>query len=478
MQIPRKFVFSVVMVIGFFSSCLDEKTEVLPDELLKAQRWLDPGIYDGNGRFMLMRGVNLNTLGDYWAGVPSIPATGSYEPDHFQIMASYGFNVVRLLFHWSELEPVRGQYNYSYIDRIRQAIEDAAEYDIYIQLDMHQDAYSKFIVTPTDVTCEYPSKGWDGAPEWATLTDGVSTWNNKEGIRDDCIAAWQELVRATAHYKNLLGYDVLNEPALGDGDLSDQLAKYNDYLKALVRAIRLAEGESGGYEHIFFFETTVGWNGEQIPSTPAFNFTQDQNIVFAPHNYFEVIGPPVLTIEQGAALYSGLADSYGTHCFIGEWGVFGNPATGLSKLKRFAAAEDAYFMGSTWWQWCQAPGDPHAVNWEGTQYAERSLHLMEILADGSYSGVRNDLFLNVLGRARPVAIHGQPLELVSDPDTGNMRLKAKAGSEGETVLWIPDRFGEPSIFGTNIGQFQLFEVEGGFKASVRVQGSYEIEVSY
>lgn len=490
--------FLILLIFSFMAGCSDESSDLQPEGLLQAQRWVNPGIYDAQGRFVLLRGVNLNTIGDYWQANPAIPATAPYESDHFRIMASYGFNVVRLLFNWSAVEPVRGEYSYEYIGLIRQAVEDAAAQGIYVLLDMHQDAYSKYIATPSEVDCEHPGKGWDGAPEWATITNGESTctvggsresapaayhswgnfWNNTDGIRDACMAAWQEVVRATAGNEYVLGYDVINEPALGNGDLSDQLNKYNNYLKALVRAIRSAEQESGGYEHIFFFETTVGWNGEQIPSTPAFHFTQDQNIVFAPHNYFEVIGPPVLTIEQGAALYSSLAEGYGTHCFIGEWGVFGNPESGLSKLKRFAAAEDAYFMGSTWWQWCQAPGDPHGINWAGNQYSDRSLHLIEVAADGSYTDVKNELFLNVLSRARPFAIHGEPIEFESDTETGQLYLKASSSFDGITSLWIPNRFGEPIISGTNIGAIELEVVDGGYKASVEVSGIYEVVIGY
>lgn len=490
-----------LLILGLFlltTGCDDDLPELQDSALLSAQRWVEPGIYDSKGRFMLMRGVNLNTLGDYWQANVDVPATGAYEPDHFGIMASYGFNVVRLLFNWSALEPVRGQYDQDYIAQIRQAVEDAASHGIYVLLDMHQDAYSKYIATPSDVVCETPAKGWDGAPEWATLTNGQSTctnggaresapaafhswgnfWNNTDGLRDACMAAWQEVVRATASNEFVLGYDAINEPALGNGDLSDQLSKYNAYLKSLVRAIREAEKDAGGLEHIFFFETTVGWNGEQIPSVPAFNFTMDQNIVFAPHNYFEVIGPPILTLEEGAALYNGLANSYGTHCLIGEWGVFGNPVNNLPKLKRFADAEDDYFMSSTWWQWCQAPGDPHGINWSGDQYSSTSLHLLEMDVAGAYTGVRNDIVLNVLGRARPLRVKGKPLLLESDSETGRMLLTAEAQDTGETVLWIPNRFGMPAITGSNLGAVRFETVEGGYYVTVQVSGNYEIEVAY
>lgn len=489
--------FALLACLLALAACSDDQGGDGQHELLlRAQRWEDPGIYDSRGRFLLLRGVNLNTLGDYWAANPGVPPTAAYEPAHFGLMAEYGFNVVRLLMHWSAIEPERGVIDFAYIDRIAQAVEDAAEHGIYVMLDMHQDAWGKYIATPPGETCEYPSKGWDGAPQWATLTEGASTctesgrresapavyhafgnfWENTDGIQDHFIAAWQEVVRATAHYPTLLGYDLLNEPSLGEGPFDEQADLYNAFLKRMVRAVREAERSAGGLEHLVFFETTVGWNGQEIPLTPAFDFTQDRNIVFAPHNYFEVIIQGLLTLEQGAALYNNLAHGYGTHCFIGEWGVFGDPATDRDKLLRFAAVEDQFLMGSTWWQWCQAPGDPHGISYDGTQYGETSLHLLEVSADGSYTGVRNETWLSVLSRARPLAIHGKPIRLESDADAGTMYLKAYAPHVGATELWIPGSGAEPVISGTNISRVKTEAVPGGYRASMQVEGVYEIEV--
>jgi len=69
------------------------------------------------------------------------------------LAACISHSVVRLVVHWSRLEPERGH------------------------IDMHQDAYSAFIYTPESETCPedaWPGNSWDGAPEWATLTDGPS----------------------------------------------------------------------------------------------------------------------------------------------------------------------------------------------------------------------------------------------------------------------------------------------------------------
>lgn len=496
----NKWIAGLLCLSLMVSSCKKEE-ENTPNAasktLLTARRGANPGIYDGEGRFVILRGVNLNTLGDYWQANPSVPATAPYNPDHFRIMASYGFNCVRLLFHWSKLEPEPGKINQAYINEIKTAIEDAAKHGIYIMLDLHQDAYSKYIATPKDVVCDNPNKGWDGAPEWATFTDGQSTcqtegresppavfhswqnlWDNKNGIQDNLINAWLAMVEQTAPYQNVVGYDLINEPSLGYSSLADQQAKITNFYRKLIKGIRQTEQKVGAPQHIIFFEPTVTFAGGPLPTVPGPDFTDDKNIVFAPHNYFEVITQGVLTIEQGFDLYAGIAKTYQSTMLIGEWGVYGDPATDIAKLKRFSAAEDKYIVGNTWWQWCQAPGDPHGISWDGNSYGATSMHLMEVAADGSYTGKMNDIYLKPLGRARPVAVHGKPLKLECDPDTGLMTFKGRASGIGISEFWIPDFFGTPTITGTNISVKEIKTVEGGFRVYVEVEGEYQVNATY
>jgi len=474
-----------------------EEEKPVKEDILYAVRGNQPGIFDKDGRFVLLRGVNYNVLGDYWQANPEIPATAPYDADQFRIMASYGFNCVRLLFSWSLLEPQPGQYNQDYIGKINQAILDAQQHGIYIMLDLHQDAYGKYIATPKDVACELPGKGWDGAPQWATLTDDASTcresgdresapavyhawqnlWDNKNGIQDNLINAWAALISKVGHHKNVLGYDLINEPSLGYSSLKDQQNKLSTFYGQLIRKIRETEKQNGIAERIVFFEPAVTFAGQQIPAVVGSNFTNDNNIVFAPHNYFEVI-TTLLTVEQGYTLYSTLAKAYQAYCLIGEWGVYDRPEEGVAKLKRFAQQEDQYLMGSTIWQWSQAPGDPHSISWDGKTYEASSLHMVEVSSNGMYTGVRNTVFLKVLGRARPLAVHGKSINFTSDPDSGIMKLSANADQPGITEVWIPDFFGTPKISGTNSTLTKLETVEGGYKASLEVKDKYTIEIGY
>ncbi len=465
--------------------------------VLTAIRGGNTGIYDKQGRFVILRGVNYNILGDYWQANEDAPATAQFDETHIEMMASYGFNCIRLLFNWSAVEPNRNEYDYNYIERIREVILAAERNGIYVLLDLHQDAYSKFIFSTRENSCSFHQKGWDGAPLWAVLTDNKSVcsrdgsrenvpavvrawqnlWDNSQGIQDRLIEMWKLIVGELGHHENVIGYDLINEPSLGSSSLTDQQNKLSEFYRFTIDAIRKTEGENNQTEKMIFFEPAVTFNGEGIPSVSATNFTSDRNIVFAPHNYFEVISN-ILTIEQGYALYESLSKAYQTPCFIGEWGAYSSPETDKEKILRFAQQEDFYKMGSTYWQWAQAPGDPHSIDWDGENISPTVMHLIELDQNAQYTGKKNEIFLKVLSRARPIAVQGKNIRFESNPDSGTFFLKANSPQKGITELWIPNTFGEPTITGENAELKNLIKREGGYTAEIEVQGAYRIDISY
>jgi len=501
--LKRSYYLLLFFVLFLLSTCKKEhlSNNHSDSKLLYAKKGEKPGIFDQQGRFVILRGANYNVLGDYWQANPDVATVKKYDEDDFRNMASYGFNCIRLVFSWSKLEPIKGIYNQEYIAQIKKAVEDAAKYNLYVLLDMHQDAYSKFIFTKTDETCEFPLKGWDGAPEWSVITDNEPTcmgseggvggretsravvhafhhfWNNTNGIQDACINAWTYLVKEVANYENIVGYDMINEPSLGYEDLIEQSKKLGEFYNNLGKAIRTAERNNHLLEHTLFFEISVSWNGDPIPFIPPFNFTEEKNICFSPHSYFEAISY-ALTVEVGYELLNSLSKQYQTGLFMGEYGFFEPEETGVPKLIRFAKKEDAHFSSSTIWSWAQAPGDPHVIDYTGKVYPETDYIITEVDKNGQFTGKLNTAFLNILSRTRPNAIAGYPTFLESNPLTGKMTLKADNKGKGITILWIPDRFGTPMINGKNVKSNQLNKVNGGYIAEVSVENNYEINVDF
>jgi endoglycosylceramidase len=123
-----------------------------------------------------------------------------------------------------------GMYDDGYISHIQQQVEWAKQQGLYVFLDMHQDLYSVLFE--------------DGAPEWATLTNGTphvdlggvwsdayftspavqtaldNFWTNKPamdgiGIQEHYAQVWAHLAKKYANEPAIIGYDLMNEPFPG-----------------------------------------------------------------------------------------------------------------------------------------------------------------------------------------------------------------------------------------------------------------------
>jgi len=76
---------------------------------LHATRGDAPGIYDSRGRHVLLHGVAVNQLGDYYQVDPKRKTTFPLRRRDFRRIHALGFNVVRLIVHWSRVEPQPGK---------------------------------------------------------------------------------------------------------------------------------------------------------------------------------------------------------------------------------------------------------------------------------------------------------------------------------------------------------------------------------
>jgi len=65
--------------------------------------------------------------------------------EHFARLASWGFNVVRLLITWEAVEHAGpGKYDYAYLDYLKKLCRKAAAHGISVFIDPHQDVWSRF----------------------------------------------------------------------------------------------------------------------------------------------------------------------------------------------------------------------------------------------------------------------------------------------------------------------------------------------
>jgi endoglycosylceramidase len=467
---------------------------------LRAQRGDGPGIFDAQGRQVLLRGINLNSLGDYYQAnahyAPVLPLSST----DFPRMASHGFDAVRLVLSWSALEPERDHVSTEYLKRIRTAVDAAKANGIYVILDMHQDAWGKFIATPPGTPCppgREPAIGWDGAPEWATITDGRGTcrvpgvrelsfavsrafdnfYNDRDGIQAQLIEAWAALAREFAREPAVAGYDLLNEPHFGS-NLTGAAPVLAAYYGRVIPAIRAAEQAAGGMSHIVFFEPVIVW--PVADSAPPADFTDDDNIVYAPHNYAESLTDlNALTVEEGFARAAEDAAMYGSTFWIGEYGWFSDPPSNKQRLVRYAAEEDRRMIGGAWWQWKQACGDPHSIGQPGAEPPPQLILFDYRRCPGDIDDGPVPEWESVLSRPYPRAAPGRLLSLESDGDSGTLQLTglADAAAAGARLdLWVPDRNAAPSVTGAGFSDLSMTKVPGGFRILAKVSGSYAVTV--
>lgn len=467
----------------------------------------DARIVDADGRQVLLRGINVNQLNDYYRGHPDLPTTIPLTEQDFADIAALGFDSVRLTFNWSSLEPRRDEIDANELERLRQAVGWAADHGLYVVLDMHQDAWGKHVATAPDEQCLPgfdPAIGWDGAPAWATHLDGVPTcrfqarelsaavaqaftsfWLDRDGIQSEVVELWGLLASTFADEPAVAGYDLLNEPHPGWSPGATDLTALGVFYERAIDAIRRAESDvAGGFHHIVFFEPMITRAITRIPS-PLPGFTADPQIVYAPHNYAESIevlpaGNP--TIEENFAADARAAELHGTTFWVGEWGFFGNPAAQRDLVRRFARQEDQHLVGGAWWVWKQACGDPHVVGTPGNTPTGISPSLVRIdCPSGDELGIPPP-FAEVLSRTYPRAAPGRLLELASDPATGRAVISGDAGASGPGTLdlWVPRRDGRPppTVDGSNVGRVVSRPVDGGFRVLASVRGHYEVRVSF
>lgn len=170
----------------------------------------------------------------------------------FEWFKYLGFNVVRLGLIWDGVEPEPLKYDDEYLSKIKRFAKLARQNDIYVFLDMHQDLYS--------------FQWGDGAPDWATIADGQphiegelwsdaylqsgavmrafdNFWNNTPacdgiGLQDHYIKMWAHVAEFFDDCDNVIGYDIMNEPAIGS--LSQEVL--GDMIMAYARKVlKIAE---------------------------------------------------------------------------------------------------------------------------------------------------------------------------------------------------------------------------------------------
>merc|ERR1719300_895457 len=203
-------------------------------------------IIDQYGRERLFHGTNV-----VQKTAPFIPITShfdarySFVEDDAKLMASMGYNTIRLGVLWAGLEPVEGEYNMTYLEQVVECVNTAEKYGIHPVLDMHQDVFNRRFCGngvpdwvpqppkfnfpyPIEVEYEvdengYPSREDCDSVQWpnyhfsTSLSHSVGNlYSNYNNLLDKFAAFWGLVAETFAERDVVIGYELMNEPWCGD----------------------------------------------------------------------------------------------------------------------------------------------------------------------------------------------------------------------------------------------------------------------
>ena len=348
-------------------------------------------IVDSRGREVLLRGVNVNSLGEYWQGTDVDP-TLPLERNDPERIAGMGWNVVRLIVSWSRVEPKPGTLQRALprpgreVDRPLPRpgrLHDRRLPPGRLGSDARGTARTRSARPATE-----PAFGWDGAPGWATLDEGEPRcFTGAREVNPAVQHRLGELLRRRPRSRRRRHPDPLHADAgprrravrrqpRGRRDRRDERARtpsaptetaqLGTFYERSLAAIRRGERRGDGFRHLVLFEPSVLWS--LIGQGPPPAFDHDRNVVYSPHLYGGSIGgegpPSQAQFETARAEAAGFG---GAPVLTGEWG--GDPARATDEPDDYfnvhQALQDEFRIGATLWTWKQSCGDPHAATHGG-----------------------------------------------------------------------------------------------------------------
>lgn len=216
-----------------------------------------------DGRVQIFHGVNVVQKNFPWH-----PSTGPFDPfsslnaEDMANLQSWGFNVIRLGVMWPGVEPVEGQYNHTYLQVIRQLVDDLYSHGIWTIVDFHQDAFTERYcgegvpdwllpkLEPVQRSCvgwlpevakifgqcksfrdlNYSTDPKTGFPktsdclsigfdQYSRTPEVVTSWGHffsYDSVQQKFRSFWKTVVEALKNADGVLGYDLVNEPLNGD----------------------------------------------------------------------------------------------------------------------------------------------------------------------------------------------------------------------------------------------------------------------
>eukprot|EP01090_Pellita_catalonica_P023733 TRINITY_DN9932_c0_g1_i1.p1 TRINITY_DN9932_c0_g1~~TRINITY_DN9932_c0_g1_i1.p1 ORF type:complete len:509 (+),score=68.22 TRINITY_DN9932_c0_g1_i1:26-1552(+) len=440
-------------------------------------------IVDEYGRTRLFHGVNA-----VFKVPPYHPITDKFDPQlsitavDIANLEKWGFNFIRLGMMWPGVAPAKNKYNETYMNIMTDLINDMGKAGIYTLVDAHQDVLSRkfcgegapdwavytknqlpFPIPARGLTTTYPVNGEGYPPLDICLNDSFAfyyfseaassafqaLYDDTDGIQGAFGDFWNQVSKQYATNDYVLGYELINEPWVGNIYLNPDLLVPGIADKENLMPMYVALNDvirKNDNDHMIFFEKAlidqVSLGGfHKGPGGEAYNDRQ----VYSYHIYcapLDVQGDPrypllceaeedlaaVLDLEMGKRLGCGM--------FLSEYGAMGNDSNAIQVI-----------------EWLNGWADQNLQSWAYWQFKK----FKDLTTQGpgeSFYGEDGNLQTNkvkALSRTYARAIAGVPTAMNFDPATSQFLLEysINTGIKEPTEIYLNEEWYYPA--GYNIG---------------------------
>lgn len=412
---------------------------------------------DDAGRAVVLRGVNV-------AGSSKVPPfTAASDPAIFDPLRTWGMNVVRLLFTWEAYEPTEGAYDEAYLDYYAGAARAAWERGLYVIVDLHQDAFSRFSIGG----CGDGFPAWALPPEVAPATPdngpACASWGIKMQSDEDMKLAWaafhsdahgvktrylamlESVSGRLAEEPGVIGYDLMNEPW---GDEITELPVFHEEAAAAVRKV--------SPEAIVFVSPhalTSAGTPTELPA-PAFG-----NFAYSPHFYDASVvlfdSWSGFEPDDAFAGMNGKAEEWGVPLFLGEFGAPGPTEDGAEYMDMLYRRLDEGLASGAQWVYSPAWSEEAKDGWNDEDF--------------SIVGAAGETRDNFRVRAYPAKVSGAPglfrVNPAAAPGDRSIEVEWEHDPEtGATEIFVPAQaiFGADEVAVEGTGAGLACEVEGSW----------------
>jgi endoglycosylceramidase len=395
---------------------------------------------DNAGNVILLRGVN--ATGD--AKMP--PYRPLADVSLLNSLQSRGINTLRLLFNWEAFEPDRCDYDQSYLDYYENIVTAAEARGLYVIVDFHQDAYSRYNIdgcgegfpgwaVTSAITKKTPDNSAATCSGWGVKmifdSDHHTTWShfhsNREGARDRYVDMVKAVAERMSDHGNVIGYELINEPWGNDTELA-----------SLYEAVGAAIRSRHPNTILFVPPHALVSSGTPDNNIAKPTFT---NFVYSPHYY----DGNVLLLKNwmGGSVATPLnkmlnkANGWSVPMILSEYGAPAETQNASGYMEALNTWLDANFVSGTQWSWTPGWTWQNKDGWNGED--------LSIVDDSG--ALRTQLYLP---RPYPQKTAGTPVSFQRTSAGFSYRWQNKT-TLGTTSIFLPSGYAAGKTVTTSSG---------------------------